>query len=292
MYTVSTQDTKSKQEFCAQANLTHTLLSDVGGKTAAAYGVLNPNGMARRVTFYIAPDGKVAHVDTQVKTGTAAQDALATLARLSRTDRGQTEGRAPIGGGNAVVTEKKPNQFVGPASAKVTMGALVPDFGLPDVATGRNTALTTLSAGKKATVVLFIATQCPVSNAYNQRMARLAAEYAPRGVAFVGINSNQPESAQQAAAHAQSNNLPFPVLKDADNKIADRFDAQVTPEVYVLNDKGVLVYHGAIDDSQDASQAKNRHLAATLDALLAGQPVPAKTTRAFGCDIKRVSASR
>ena len=89
------------------------------------------------------------------------------------------------------------------------------------------------------------------------------------------------------AAHADKNALGFPVLKDANNQIADRFEAKVTPEAYVLDGKGILVYHGAIDDAQNEGRIGNRYLAAALDAVLAGQPVPAKTSKAVGCMIKR-----
>jgi peroxiredoxin len=291
VFTVSTQDTASKRQFCDKESLTHTLLSDVGGKTAEAYGVLMPGrGFARRVTFYIAPDGNVAAVDTDIKVATAAEDSLATLTKLGATAQGAGgDARVPPGGGNPVATEGRPNQFVGPSSARVTMGALVPDFGLPDAATGKRTALTTLQAGKKATVLIFVSTQCPVSNAYNERMAQLAAQYGPRGVAFAAINANAPEPAAEVAEHARTHRFAFPVLKDADGEIARRFGARVTPEVYVTDGKGVLVYHGAIDDAENAGQVKTRHLAATLDALLAGRPVPAKTTQAFGCTIKFAS---
>jgi peroxiredoxin len=288
VYTVSTQDTKSKQAFCAKEGLTHTLLSDVGGKTALAYNVLLPGGVARRVTFYIDPEGRVAHVDAKPAVANAADDSVAILARLAA-KAPATERRDPVGSteGKPVVTEKKPNRFVGPADARVTMDALVPDFGLPDARTGKTVALTSVSAGKKATVLVFVSTQCPVSNAYNTRMARLAADYGPKGVAVVGINSNAPEATAAVAAHADKNGLTFPVLRDADGAIAARFGATKTPEAYVIDDNGLLVYHGAIDDAQNAAQVKTRPLAAALDALVAGKPVTVKTTKAFGCAIKR-----
>ena len=82
-YTISTQDTTSKRAFCQKEALGNTLLSDVGGKVAAAYGVLQPGrGVARRVTFYINPAGKIVSVDTKINVKTAAEDSLATLARL------------------------------------------------------------------------------------------------------------------------------------------------------------------------------------------------------------------
>ena len=80
VYTVSTQDTASKQAFCAEQHFSHMLLSDVGGATAKAYGALMPiGGVAQRYTFYIAPDGKVAFVDTRVNPLNAAGDSLAIL---------------------------------------------------------------------------------------------------------------------------------------------------------------------------------------------------------------------
>lgn len=83
VYTISTQDTKSKQAFCQRDALTNTLLSDVGGKTAEAYGVLNKEkGVARRVTFYIDPKGKIAFVDSKINVKTAAEDTVATLKKL------------------------------------------------------------------------------------------------------------------------------------------------------------------------------------------------------------------
>ncbi len=82
-YTVSVQDTASKRAFCDRDSLTHTLLSDVGAKIAKSYGALMANRpMARRVTFYINPDGKIIAVDGSIKVQSAAEDSLAMLAKL------------------------------------------------------------------------------------------------------------------------------------------------------------------------------------------------------------------
>lgn len=291
VYTVSTQDTASKKQFCAEAALTHTLLSDVGGKVAGQFGVLNGK-YARRYTYYIAPDGTIAGVDTKIRTQQAAEDSLAMLAKLQAAPPAapaagdKTEVRTTTGG-QVAVTDASPNQFVGPAGQKVAMGATLPDFGLPNAATGKQTAFSSLAAGKKATVLIWVSTRCPVSNDYNGRMASLAAKYGPAGVQFVGINSNATEATAQVAAHAKQNNLTFPILKDAADKVADQFKAQVTPEVFVADSKGVLVYHGPIDDSQDAGGVQKPYLARALDATLAGEPVADKSVRAFGCGIKR-----
>jgi peroxiredoxin len=139
----------------------------------------------------------------------------------------------------------------------------------------------------KATVLMFIATKCPVSNDYNTRMASLAKAYSGKGIKFVGINSNKAELGSEVASHSKENGFDFPVLKDPQNKIADRFDAKVTPEVYVVGPQGDLLYRGRIDNSQNVANVKDKSLAVALDSILAGKPVAEKETRAFGCSIKR-----
>jgi len=138
------------------------------------------------------------------------------------------------------------------------------------------------------TVVTFIATQCPVSNSYNRRMIDLYRDYTAKNVKFIFVNANRSEPADEVREHAKRVGFPFAVYKDPGNVVADRFDAQATPESYVIDNTGVLRYHGAIDDNMNESQVHTRRLRAALDALLAGQPVPSAETKAFGCTIKRV----
>jgi hypothetical protein len=139
----------------------------------------------------------------------------------------------------------------------------------------------------KATAVIFVSTQCPVSNAYNERMKALNSEYSGKGVQFAFVNSNHNEAATEVADHA-SKNLSAKVYKDMDNVLADKLNAQYTPEVFVFDNGGTLVYHGRIDDSREEGGVKSKDLRAALDAALAGKPVPAADTKAFGCTIKRV----
>jgi peroxiredoxin len=284
VYTVSTQDTASKREFCSKEGLKNTLLSDVGGKTATAYGVYNPTrSIARRVTFYITPDGTIAAVDTKPRVQEAAPDSIAKLQELSGKKTATL-----VGGQPTVLAPNADNkQFAGVATTKVAVGAAIGDFGLPDVVSGKSTALTTLSAGKKATVIVFVSTECPVSNAYNERMTQMATAYKAKGVQFIGINANAGESVSAIATHARTNEFPFPILRDEGNKIADRFDAKVTPEVFVMDEKGICVFHGPIDNNQNVGSVTKKYLTDTLDAVLAGKEVPTKQVRAFGCGINR-----
>ncbi|MEO8055350.1 MAG: thioredoxin family protein [Acidobacteriota bacterium] len=180
--------------------------------------------------------------------------------------------------------------FAGSApAADLKIGAAAPDFTLPSASDGKMVALKDLLARKKAVAVIFVATKCPVSNAYNDRMAALGKEYAAKGIDVVGINSNKAELAPEVAAHAKEHGFTFPVVKDEGNKVADAYGAQKTPEVFVIAPKGDLLYHGRIDESQDDPKGvKSPDLRNALEAILAGKPVPAAETKAFGCTIKRV----
>lgn len=140
----------------------------------------------------------------------------------------------------------------------------------------------------KAIVILFIATQCPISNDYNSRMAALFNEYKSKDVAFIGINSNKQEDVAEIRTHAKKNGLDFVILKDDGNVIADRFKASFTPEIYVLSPGFELLYHGRIDDSRKSDNIKSKDLENALNEILDGKPVSVEKTKAFGCTIKRV----
>jgi len=140
----------------------------------------------------------------------------------------------------------------------------------------------------KAIVLMFIATQCPVSNAYNARMVELHKDYSSKGVSFVAINSNKQESVEEIKKHSKDNGFAFPVLKDWNNVIADKLEASVTPEIYVLNSNFEVLYHGRIDDSQREGKVTSKDLRAALDSILSGKTVEVQETKAFGCTIKRV----
>ncbi|HEX8722025.1 MAG TPA: thioredoxin family protein [Pyrinomonadaceae bacterium] len=171
------------------------------------------------------------------------------------------------------------------AKAAVAIGAVVPDFTLPD-ADGREHTLASLK-GKSGTLLIFIATRCPVSNAYNARMQKLAEDYRARGVNVVGINSNSTEPAAEVKQHAAEKGLTFTILKDAGNQVADRFDAQVTPEAYLLDASGKLVYRGRIDNSRNGDAITSSELRDAVEAVLAGKAVAKQEVKAFGCSIKR-----
>ncbi len=175
------------------------------------------------------------------------------------------------------------------AASGLTIGEKMADFNLKD-SQGRPHSLNQ-SKGRMATAVIFIATRCPYSNAFNHVMAQLHNEYQSKGVAFIGINSNKTEPANEVGEHARTNGLNFLILKDEGNVIAVRLAAQVTPEVFVLDSNMVLRYHGAIGNSKNpttrSSEAKSDEIRSALDAVLSGGSVKTAQTKAFGCTIKR-----
>ncbi len=142
-------------------------------------------------------------------------------------------------------------------------------------------------SNKKGIVILFVSTQCPVSNAYNTRMASLFEKYGSE-FAFIGINSNKQEDIAEIKKHAADNKLNFVILKDSSNIIADKFEASVTPEVYVLNNNFNLLYHGRIDDSRREDKVEIHDLSNVLNSIKSGKEVSVKETKAFGCSIKRI----
>ena len=166
-----------------------------------------------------------------------------------------------------------------------SIGSTIEDFTLPDT-DGKERSLNAVK-GKNGTVLIFIAVQCPVSNAYNERMEKLAQDYRARGISVIGINANATEPADSVKAHAAAHNLTFTILKDPGNKIADRLGATRTPEAYLLDANNRLLYHGRINNSRDVAQVTSNDLRDAIEATLAGKRVAKTTATAFGCSIKR-----
>jgi peroxiredoxin len=177
----------------------------------------------------------------------------------------------------------------GVPAPQITIGAKVANLPLAKL-DGQATQLYNL-AGEKGTLLIFIAVQCPISNAYNERMAELARDYTARGFAVLGVNPNRTEPADAVARHARENGLNFPIVKDPENRVADYLGASFTPETYLFDANWVLRYHGRIDDSRNPAGITRRDLRAALDAVAAGKPVGVAETKAFGCTIKRVPKS-
>jgi peroxiredoxin len=168
------------------------------------------------------------------------------------------------------------------------IGAAAPEFQLTTV-DGKPFSLSSAAKSHKAVVLIFISTQCPYSNAYNDRMRDMASAYASKGVLFAGVNSNKTEDAAAVLSHAKEHGHTFPIMKDPQNKVADFYDARHTPTVYVDDSQGKVRYEGRIDENyENPAGVTSPDLRNALDSLLAGKPVAKTVTKAFGCSIKRV----
>jgi peroxiredoxin/mono/diheme cytochrome c family protein len=173
----------------------------------------------------------------------------------------------------------------------VSAGAI--SFSLKDV-TGHDVALADYKESK-AVVVVFTGTECPVSNFYMLRLRELHEKYAAKGVQFVAVNSNPQDSVDEIASHAKRNGLPFPVLKDADQKVAALLQAERTPEVVLLDSRRAICYRGRVDDQYGVgyrrTKPSRRDLGEALDEVLAGRSVSITRTPVAGCLIARPKAS-
>lgn len=140
-----------------------------------------------------------------------------------------------------------------------------------------------------ATLVVFVSSQCPVSNAYNARMNAIAKDYSAKNVRLVFADANVTENLEEIRKlkDRSSNPLDVPTYRDAENALADKLDAHATPEAYVIDKDGVVRYHGSIDNNRETEKVTSQSLRTALDEVLAGKSVSTPTTRAFGCSIKR-----
>lgn len=173
--------------------------------------------------------------------------------------------------------------------AKLPIGSALENFSLSDI-NGKNISAKDLK-GSKGTVVVFLSAQCPVVKGYLERIQIVAKDYSGKGINFVGINSNSTESLDGVKSDAEKN-FKFPVLIDTGNKIADKWGATVTPEIYFFDAEGKLAYRGAIDNDRRGENITKNYLRDALDNSLVGKAIAEKETNAFGCTIKRAEAKQ
>jgi peroxiredoxin len=171
------------------------------------------------------------------------------------------------------------------------VGAVVPDFSLKDI--HRRPRSLEGFKDRKGFVVVFVDTECPTANLYIPSLIALHKEYAGKGVQFLAINSSNQDSFVTVSAHAQERSVPFPVLKDFDQDVADAFGARRTCEAFLLDADRVIRYHGRIDDQYGVGVSRDkptrRDLKEAIDEWLAGRPITTPRTEAAGCPIERAS---
>ena len=184
------------------------------------------------------------------------------------------------------------------SSTMLALGTPAPDFSLPDLLTGRTVSLADF-AEKKALLVMFLCAHCPYVVHVRPELARLARDYADKGVGLVGITANDaaqyPQDAPDpSAAMARAAGWTFPFLYDESQAVAHAYTAACTPDFFLFDRKRQLVYRGQLDDSRPGrgedrpgrGTLNGADLRAALDAVLAGQSVNPDQKPGIGCNIK------
>jgi peroxiredoxin len=177
-------------------------------------------------------------------------------------------------------------------SAMVELGSKAADFSLPDVVSGK-TVTRQAAAGPKGLLTMFICRHCPFVKHVQDELAKLGRDYQKSGVGVVAISANdaathpadRPESLSEMAKEVS---FTFPYLYDESQEVARAYDAQCTPDFFLYDSEGKLVYRGQLDDSRPGNgvPVTGSDLRAALDALIAGKPVSPNQRPSIGCNIK------
>ncbi len=177
-------------------------------------------------------------------------------------------------------------------STMLPLGTQCPDFRLPDVVSGKAVSRADL-AGTPALLVMFICRHCPYVQHVKDELARLGNAYAGKGAGVVAISANDagkyPDDApEQLAAMAKAQGFRFPFLYDERQEVAKTFTAACTPDFFLFDGAGKLVYRGQLDDSRpgNGTPVTGKDLRDALDAVLAGKAPGAEQRSSIGCNIK------
>jgi peroxiredoxin len=176
-------------------------------------------------------------------------------------------------------------------STMLPLGTRAPDFRLPDT-TGKAVSLSDFK-NCSALLVAFICNHCPYVKHVRGGLAQLARDYKPRGVAVVGISSNDvanysQDSPANMAREAREAGYIFPYLYDESQAVAKAYRAACTPDFFIFDQDQRLVYRGQFDDSRPGNglPVTGKDLREALNAALAGKPAAAVQKPSIGCNIK------
>jgi thiol-disulfide isomerase/thioredoxin len=147
---------------------------------------------------------------------------------------------------------------------------------------------------KNGLLVMFSCNTCPVVRKYQSRTLETAKFATDNGIGVILLNSNEAtrndgESFDDMKEYGKDQGYPFSYLVDKNSAMADAFGATRTPEVFLFDKSGKLVYHGAIDDNaNDPGEVTRKHAKIAIEEMVAGKNVTTTKTRFVGCTIKRL----
>jgi hypothetical protein len=195
-------------------------------------------------------------------------------------------------GGPSVGAAEPPAAEPAAAPPALAIGAVMPMAGVKMMGVdGRETTLAGV-AGPKGTLVVFSCNHCPWVKAWEPRLVAIGNTWPKRGVGVIAVNANDPKGYPEDGLdgmkqRASQRQMAFPYVVDATSDVARAFGAAKTPEAFLFDKAGKLVYHGAIDDNaKEPGKVKERYLQNALEALTGGKEVAVKETKALGCSIK------
>jgi hypothetical protein len=144
-----------------------------------------------------------------------------------------------------------------------------------------------VAPGKLGTVVVFMSAKCPCSNSHVNVVKKLAQDF--KDYNFVAVHSNSDESADQAKSYFSAAGLPFPVIEDNGDKLADEYKAFKTPHAFLIAADGKTVFKGGVTNSHEGETAGKNYLRDALADVQAGRAVKVSEARTLGCAITRAS---
>ncbi len=144
--------------------------------------------------------------------------------------------------------------------------------------------------GQKGTLVIFSCNHCPFAQKWEGRILELGKTYGTQGIGIIMVNPNDPaaqpsDSYAEMQQRAQERQYMFPYVVDEGSAVTRAFGATRTPESYLFNKDGKLVYHGAVDDNKESDSVDKTYLKDALEAVVGGHDVAVKETRPIGCGI-------
>ena len=247
------------RDFSNKERLNFALLSDTDKKVISSYGVLNTNGLPKRVTFIIGPDGLIHGIDGNV-------DSQFTV---------KGKERVSLHGQNLVLLL---------ADWKGQVGSKVPNFFVLNI-DGKSVD-SPIPVGSKASVIVLLSSRSPYCRAALPLLNDLKQNSVYGSVNFLAIDPINQESDENIKTFAKSMSLKFPLARDKYGEIMSHLKATKTPTVWVLNGSGTVAYTGAIYGSTPNGRQVN-YVQEALNAILQNRALPVSETPVIGTDIQR-----
>jgi len=165
------------------------------------------------------------------------------------------------------------------------VGSKVEDFSLTRASDGETVSLSSL-AGEKGVVLVFYNQECPYVKEAQPRISEFHDSFKDKGLPVVAVDAGTNNSAEAVKGHGEQ--VPFTLLLNPESTVASRFGATRTPEVFLIDSDMTVRYHGAFDNGklQGENATRQPYVIEAANALLAGEPLQLKQTKAFGCTLK------